>query len=369
MTVVSRTLPLNLPADVELSDEVQDIVYLAKRNVRKQKDKPLRDRDFLLGLLKSDRMFTRPTALLKHAGSSSRQLANHYSQYASQHEGYSQEAAVLNQAAEIAKAEAVPGKKPRLEVEHLLLALLESPDPAVQAVFKAGSLTPDRVKAALAKVEQESPVRMALYVIRETVEVVAVVVFLIVLIRQGLGEVRLIPSESMVPTLQIGDRIVVERVSHWLGQKPQRGDVLVFYPPEPNAILRHDPWSVFLRLTGFSGLIYSKESGIDTAYIKRTVGLPGDIVEVRPGMGVLVNGKLLNEPYVNEIAQTCTFQDLCGPVQVPDGMYYMMGDNRNHSADSRVWQFLPADRIIGKAVFRFFPFDQRFGPLQHPVYQ
>jgi signal peptidase I len=144
--------------------------------------------------------------------------------------------------------------------------------------------------------------------------------------------------------------------------------VLVFYPPMTE--LRKDPVSLFLRLTGFSGLIYKKEDNIDVAYIKRLIGLPGDTVEVKPGVGVFVNGQKLDEPYVNEIANTCTFarpEPICEPVKVPPDSYYMMGDNRNLSLDSRYWGFAQEERVIGRAVFRIWPLN-RTGPLQAVPY-
>ena len=125
-----------------------------------------------------------------------------------------------------------------------------------------------------------------------------------------------------------------------------------------------------MRITGFSGLVYKKEDNVDIAYIKRLIGLPGDKVEVRPNVGVFVNGKQLYEPYVNEIADTCTFMQppYCGTVTVPEGEYYMMGDNRNLSWDSRYWGFEKQSRIIGRAVFRLWPLN-RVGLLEQPPYQ
>lgn len=355
----------NTQSDMPLSEAVEEILHLAKKAAKKQKAPCLQDRHILLGLIQSSRLFTRLDALLKHTGSSTKRLSRLYQAHKSGFTDASPESTALQQAAQLAMAGA---EEKKIQVEHLLLALLDSTDPLVQTILSQSRLTPEKIEAALTTTEKESPLRMVLYCIRETVEVVVVVLFLVIMIKQGLGEFRLIPSESMLPTLQVGDRIVVEKVSHWY-RDVQRGDILVFYPPEPEAILKQDPWSVFLRLTGFSGILYDKESKIDTAFIKRVVGLPGDTIEVRPGMGVFVNGKLLPESYTYDIANSCTFIGYCGPIQVPQGMYYMMGDNRNKSADSRYWQFLPQERIIGRAVFRFFPLDKRTGLINpQPVY-
>lgn len=353
--------------NVLLSEEVQDALHLAKKAAPKGKTSPIADRYLLLGLLQINRLFTRLDALLKQSGSSHKRLFKLYQQEKTMHQAVDPlPTMALDEAIKAATSEK-PAAKPKVEIEHLLMGLLASNDPLVQTVFVKGGLTQESLRQAIPEVNERSPMRLVLYCLRETLEVVVVVLLLLIIIRQGIGELRLIPSESMIPTLQVGDRIVVEKLTHWF-RKPQRGDVLVFYPPEPQAILRHDPWSVFLRLTGISGLIYDKESGIDTAFIKRAVGVPGDMIEIRPGKGVWINGQLLDEPYVNEVAATCTFVSHCGPVRVPPKMYFMMGDNRNHSMDSRYWYFLPEDRIIGRAVFRIFPFDKRIGPLPSPPY-
>jgi signal peptidase I len=352
---------------IPLSEEVQDILHLARKAALKDEGSLLRDRHFLDGMLGINRLFTRLDALLKESGVSAKRLKQLYRSEKQHYENYSEPTSVMDRARQIALDTTLDGEKPRVEIEHLISALLESTDPLVQKVLSSAGLTLEKLNQAIPKVREKSASRFVLYCVRETLEVVIVVLFLVIIIKQGFGEFRLIPSESMLPTLHVGDRIVVEKVSHWYRQ-PQRGDVLVFYPPEPEAILRHDPWSVFLRLTGFSGILYDKESKIDTAFIKRLVGLPGDVIDVRPGKGVYINDERIDEPYINEIANTCTFINYCGPVTVPPDMYFMMGDNRNHSADSRYWQFLPEDRVIGRAVFRFYPFDKRMGVLQGPKY-
>lgn len=187
---------------------------------------------------------------------------------------------------------------------------------------------------------------------------VLLTLILIVGIRNLLGEPRWIPTESMVPTLIEGDRLFIEKISNYAG-KYSRGDIIVFYPPQTE--LKHDPWDEFTRTIGFLNN--------DIAYIKRLVGLPGDELEVRDGEGVFINGKLLDEPYINEIANRGCGVDAmyCGPLIIPEGYYFVMGDNRNNSQDSRFWGFLPVDRVIGKAYFRFWP-PGRIGLINHPDY-
>ena len=196
---------------------------------------------------------------------------------------------------------------------------------------------------------------------KETIELIVVTLILLIIIRQGFIEARYIPSESMVPTLKINDRLIVEKVTknlRLLGFKIpiQRGDILVFYPPpEGNRgkDLHYDPISIFARWTGLPFLPQ------DDAYIKRVIGLPGDVIEIVQDKGVYINGVLLNEPYVNEQPNyNCTdLKDIevyrrehkSGKIVVPKGHLFLMGDNRNRSQDSHVWGFLDEKRIVGRA--------------------
>lgn len=195
------------------------------------------------------------------------------------------------------------------------------------------------------------------YFIKETVETVVIVLILVIFIRAFIGEPRWIPSSSMEPTLQIKDNLIVEKVSRYF-TKPHRGDILVFFPPQEK--LSPSLWGKFTRAIGFFST--------DEAYIKRVIGLPGDEVRVAPNIGVYINGKLLKEPYIKGVFNGyCSSEMYCGPLIVPPHKYYMMGDNRNDSTDSRYWGFMPEDRIVGRACFRFWPFT-RIGILQSPKY-
>ena len=157
-------------------------------------------------------------------------------------------------------------------------------------------------------------------------------------IRQFVAEPRYIPSESMVPTLEINDRLIVEKISY-LFHPPERGDIIVFSPP-----------AAVSQACGGSANI-SQE-----AFIKRVIGLPGDKVEVRDGT-VFINSQPLSEPYIAEPPRNVT-----KPQLVPPNSYFVMGDNRNNSCDSRYWGEVPRQNIIGHATFRFFPFN-RIGGL------
>lgn len=186
--------------------------------------------------------------------------------------------------------------------------------------------------------------------IKETVDTIVFVFVMVIIIRFFVGEIRWIPSGSMRPTLIEGDRIFVERFSRFYST-PKRGDIMVFYPPKET--LNPSFLAEIERLTGF----FCK----DIAYIKRVVGMPGDKIVVKADSegkwAVWVNGKKLNEPYIMDKYDyiPCSEEMYCGPFTVPKGKYFMMGDNRGNSEDSRFWGFLPQDRFIGRAVFLFWP--------------
>lgn len=187
--------------------------------------------------------------------------------------------------------------------------------------------------------------------VKEAVETAVFVIVMVIIIRFFVGEIRWIPSGSMKPTLVEGDRIFVEKVTRFFSL-PKRGDVMVFYPPSET--LSKTPLAVFERLTGF----FCK----DIAYIKRVIGLPGDRILIsEDGNGryaVYVNGKKLKETYIMDDYDyiPCSEKMYCGPFTVPKDKYFMLGDNRGNSQDSRFWGFLPKDRFVGKAVFLFWPF-------------
>lgn len=360
--------------NIKLSDDVKDTIALARDVAKKEKTAQVSDFQILQALVMNSRRFSKLDALLKAMKVSPKRLSGKIraasSQHADEASGTLPSSKTLPPLVEAARQSVLAenGKSRGLvDVEHLLKALTQSGDTAVSTLMAEEGITADRIDEVVPKVESRNLPRSVMFLLREVAEVVVVVLFFLVVIKEGFGELRLIPSESMVPLLQVEDRILIEKVSRWF-RPYQRGDVLVFYPPMTQ--LKNDPVSIFLRLTGFSGLIYQKEDNIDIAYIKRLIGLPGDTLEVKPGEGVYINGKKLNEPYVNEIAQTCTRVEpveVCGPITIPEGKYFFMGDNRNQSLDSRFWGFEPKDRVIGRAVLRVWPIN-RFGVLPEPHY-
>ncbi len=163
---------------------------------------------------------------------------------------------------------------------------------------------------------------------KENFLIVSLGLVLAIIIRIFVAEPRFIPSESMFPTLDIGDRLVVEKVSYHL-HPPDNQDIVVFTPP--------------LQLQAIG---YDKSQ----AFIKRIIAHGGDTVKVENGV-VYVNNEPLTENYINDKPQ----YELPS-LTVPEGKLFVMGDNRNNSNDSHIWGFLPAENVIGKATFIFWPF-------------
>jgi signal peptidase I len=171
--------------------------------------------------------------------------------------------------------------------------------------------------------------------------------------RTLVAESRYVASESMLPTLEVNDRLLIDKLSYrW--SSPERGDIIVFSPTEK-----------------------LKQENVRDTLIKRVIGLPGEKVEIQGGR-VYVNDRLLQEKYIEE---NLVYQ--WGPVSVPADSFLVMGDNRDRSYDGRYWGFVPRDKIIGKAAIRFwspeapgrigtidpsplYPSSERLSPQQQP---
>jgi signal peptidase I len=180
----------------------------------------------------------------------------------------------------------------------------------------------------------------------ELVTIVAVALGLALGIQAFLVKPFRIPSESMVPTLQIGQRVLVDRISKNFTDYG-RGDVLVFKPPkgaDENACgVQHSETSPCPTAT---------KDRSDTNFIKRVVAVGGDRIKVLGGH-VYINGRRQKEPFAR-FAQC----DICNEpdeITIPKGSYFMMGDNRGASADSRVWGPIPKDWVIGQAFATYWP--------------
>jgi signal peptidase I len=156
-----------------------------------------------------------------------------------------------------------------------------------------------------------------------------------------------IPSRSMVPTLENGDRILVNRLAYRFGDI-HRGDVIVFTDPQAD----EDRGLV-------GGFTHWLVDGLGVAstedFVKRVIGLPGDAIEIVDGT-VFVNGQKIQEPYLNPHRDTSGF----GPITVPPGMLFVLGDNRAASGDSRFPPpggvgYVPVDHVVGKVAVIVWP--------------
>jgi len=185
-------------------------------------------------------------------------------------------------------------------------------------------------------------------VVREYVEAIAIAILLALVIRTLIVQAFTIPSGSMMDTLLVGDYILVNKflfgpevplTEYRLPslRRPDRGDIIVFKYPQDE---KRD-------------------------FIKRIVATPGETVQVR-GQQVLINGRPIDEPYVRRnpaplghsgSAGFCGYAYACEPLLVPPGSYFVMGDNRDNSQDSRYWGFVKRDKIKGKAFLIYWSWD------------
>jgi signal peptidase I len=195
----------------------------------------------------------------------------------------------------------------------------------------------------------------------ELVVVVAVAVVMAVVIQAFLVKPYRIPSGSMLPTLHINQRVLVDRIGNDFSS-PGLGDIYVFHPPSNYAQGCADPAEgqtpsseALPRPCGVAQRRASSQT-----FIKRVVGLPGDRISIRDG-DVYRNGKRERAPYIASCGNSgeCNFP---GTITIPAGDYYMMGDNRGESDDSRFWGPVPRSWLIGRAFVTYWPPD-RIGTL------
>jgi len=156
--------------------------------------------------------------------------------------------------------------------------------------------------------------------LKEMLETILIALVLILVI-EGLSDRVKIEGFSMLPSFHQNDRVIVSKLAY-RSNEIERGDIVVFdYPNNP-----------------------------EEEYIKRVIGIPGDIISISDG-AVILNGDVLKESYIDDF-----ILGEMDEVVVPIGTIFVLGDNRNHSSDSRYWGALPTEYIIGKAIFIYWPF-------------
>ena len=184
--------------------------------------------------------------------------------------------------------------------------------------------------------------------------------------RSFVAEPRYIPSGSMLPALQIKDRLIIEKIS-LKKRSPKRGEIIVFNSPysfdKGYISQRKNPLPkkencFFMSLPPMSLIPGLKDRACD-AYIKRVVALPGEVVSVNRKGEVMINTKKLEEPYIGSKCNELNIF-LCEEIKeikVPKDHFLVLGDNRANSRDGRSWpgKFVPKEEIIGRAYFRFWP--------------
>lgn len=229
--------------------------------------------------------------------------------------------------------------------------------PAAQTVEASAPATPVEPPAPSPPSEPRAnppePTR-SVSVLREVPLLLAVAVLVAILVKTFVAQAFWIPSGSMEPQLMINDRVIVSKLAYDF-HVPHRGDIVVFKAPPgvqppgvPDTSLLPVRW---LRDLGEDmGLVPPSTEDL----IKRVIGLPGDTVEGRGGH-VYIDGRLLAEPYLPKGTYTSDF----GPVVVPPGRLWVLGDNRGDSCDSRCFPegSIPESTVIGRAVLRIWPLD------------
>ncbi len=184
----------------------------------------------------------------------------------------------------------------------------------------------------------------------------AVVVVLALAVAEGVQAAVVkpfrIPSGSMEPTLKVGQRVLVNRLVYDF-HPPRRGDIIVFHPPSQ--------LTCAVAVAATEPCPQGSASASSVYFVKRVIGLPGDRVSIRGGHPVIDGRELSDEPYINPCggAQECNMGEA---ITIAPGHYFMMGDNRGDSDDSRFWGPIPASWIVGQVFLTYWPPDRIGGP-------
>jgi signal peptidase I len=184
----------------------------------------------------------------------------------------------------------------------------------------------------------------------ELIVIVAIAIFLALAVQAYAVKPYRIPSGSMEPTLDIGERVLVQRITHRLGSDPGVGDIIVFHPP---AGADGIPAVCGAQTVANRACTAPTPQRSDQTFIKRVVAVGGDTVMVRDGI-VWRNGREQPAPF----AASCNGGDGCNmttPIRIPRGSVFLMGDNRGNSDDSRFWGPVPVKWVIGEAFATYWP--------------
>jgi signal peptidase I len=184
---------------------------------------------------------------------------------------------------------------------------------------------------------------------RELPVLVVIAFAIALLLKSFVLQAFYIPSASMEETLKIGDRVLVEKVSYRFTD-PGRGDVVVFEKDFAGSLPEEADRSVTDKVTDAFRSLFGFPTGTEQDFIKRVMAVGGDTIEGKEGQ-LFVNGAEVQEPYLSEGVETSSF----GPVDVPVGMMFVMGDNRGNSDDSRSFGPVPIDTVVGRAFILIWP--------------
>lgn len=202
----------------------------------------------------------------------------------------------------------------------------------------------------------------------EWIECIVIAIVLAVLIRYFIGTPTIVKKRSMYPTLKQDERLILSRWGRTTKKMPERGDIITFEAPSkmvlsaeevevnnPVAVYENQPKNIFSKFTYYV-LEWGKQS-----FIKRVIGLPGEHIKIEDGK-VYINGEEYKEDYLQEGVKT-TASGVFTDFVVPENYVFAMGDNRAESTDCRSFGCIPLEKIEGKVVLRFFPFN-RFGKVE-----
>lgn len=180
--------------------------------------------------------------------------------------------------------------------------------------------------------------------LREFVETLFFTLLIYLLVRTFLFENYRVLGHSMDPTLEDDQFVMVNKLDYRL-REPRRGDIIVFHDPRAASM------GLITRVTSQvrNFVEFHRLQSDQPKLIKRVIGLPGELVEIRDGQ-VFVNEQPLSEPYIVDPGRYSQ-----PPTPIPDGQFFVLGDNRNNSSDSHFWGTLPRENVLGKAWISYWP--------------